>query len=218
MRSARYAALCASAYGGFCDDFSSSDSNLLTQQCSQKSCSACMQTITCCSASTSAVACHADGQAASSCGNVQTTSTFGTGDSRSVTKYRCNTRYAVAYASFDRQALLAYTMRTDTLHTLCLLCMLHYAHHQVIAIASDDPLADKLHDIADVEKHCPGVVSGIREWFRWYKTPDDKPINEFGFGERAITAKETLAVISECNGHWKDLLSGKAEAGKMWKP
>jgi hypothetical protein len=37
----------------------------------------------------------------------------------------------------------------------------------VIAIASDDPLADKLHDIADVEKHCPGVVSGIREWFRY---------------------------------------------------
>jgi inorganic pyrophosphatase len=57
-----------------------------------------------------------------------------------------------------------------------------------------------------------------RRCCRWYKTPDDKPINEFGFGERAITAKETLAVISECNGHWKDLISGKAEAGKMWKP
>jgi inorganic pyrophosphatase len=89
---------------------------------------------------------------------------------------------------------------------------------KVIAISKEDPLADKLHDIADVEKHCPGVVSGIREWFRWYKTPDDKPINEFGFGERAVDAKQTKEIISECNGHWKDLLSGKAEAGKMWKP
>ncbi|CAM9132202.1 unnamed protein product, partial [Phaeothamnion confervicola] len=58
--------------------------------------------------------------------------------------------------------------------------------------------------------------SGIREWFRWYKTPDDKPINEFGFGERALTKAETLKVIEECNGHWKALKSGKTEPGKMW--
>ena len=44
----------------------------------------------------------------------------------------------------------------------------------------DDPLAASLHNVADVEEHCPGVVSGVREWFRWYKTPDDKPINAFG--------------------------------------
>ena len=50
----------------------------------------------------------------------------------------------------------------------------------------DDPLAKDLNDIADVEKHLPGYVSGIREWFRWYKTPDDKPLNGFGFDERAL--------------------------------
>lgn len=57
---------------------------------------------------------------------------------------------------------------------------------QVIAIDVNDPLAKDLNDISDVEEKLPGHVSGIREWFRWYKTPDDKPLNEFGFDEKAL--------------------------------
>jgi len=64
----------------------------------------------------------------------------------------------------------------------------------VIAIAASDPLAAELNDIGDVETKLPGVVSGIREWFRWYKTPDGKPINGFGFGEKALNKAETLKV------------------------
>jgi len=45
-----------------------------------------------------------------------------------------------------------------------------------------------------VEKKLPGVVSGIREWFRWYKTPDDKPVNAFGFGEKALPKADALKV------------------------
>lgn len=56
----------------------------------------------------------------------------------------------------------------------------------MIGIDVDDPLAKDLNDIADVEKLLPGYVSGIREWFRWYKTPDDKPLNAFGFDEKAL--------------------------------
>ncbi|CAM9458299.1 unnamed protein product [Ascophyllum nodosum] len=87
---------------------------------------------------------------------------------------------------------------------------------KVIAIDVDDPLAKELNDIEDVEKVCPGYVSGIREWFRWYKTPDDKPLNNFGFGEKALGKAETLKIIDECNGHWRDLYDGKTDAGKMW--
>jgi inorganic pyrophosphatase len=38
----------------------------------------------------------------------------------------------------------------------------------VIAISVNDPMAKELNDIGDVEAKMPGVVSGIREWFRWY--------------------------------------------------
>lgn len=57
---------------------------------------------------------------------------------------------------------------------------------KVIAIDVDDPLAKDLNDISDVEEQLPGYVSGIREWFRWYKTPDDKPLNSFGFDGKAL--------------------------------
>lgn len=67
-------------------------------------------------------------------------------------------------------------------------------NQQIIAINAADPLANELNDIADVEAKCPGVVSGIREWFRWYKTPDDKPVNEFGFGEKALPKADALKV------------------------
>ena len=71
-------------------------------------------------------------------------------------------------------------------------------------------------DVDDIEKFYPGTVSGIREWFRWYKTPDGKPINAFGHGEKALSAKEAVHVIEETNGFYKDLMAGKADAGKLW--
>lgn len=88
---------------------------------------------------------------------------------------------------------------------------------KVIAIDVNDPMAADLNDIGDVETKCTGVVAGIREWFRWYKTPDGKPINAFGFDEKALGVKDTLEVIEECHGYWKDLKSGKTDAGKLWK-
>ena len=43
---------------------------------------------------------------------------------------------------------------------------------KVIAIAGSDEHAKDINDVDDIEKYYPGTVSGIREWFRWYKTPD----------------------------------------------
>ncbi|RHY10659.1 hypothetical protein DYB25_004961, partial [Aphanomyces astaci] len=46
---------------------------------------------------------------------------------------------------------------------------------KVIAIATDDPLANKLHDLDDLHAHAPDTVATIRNWFRDYKIPDGKP-------------------------------------------
>jgi inorganic pyrophosphatase len=77
----------------------------------------------------------------------------------------------------------------------------------------DDPLAAEYNDISDVPA---SIQDGIREWFRWYKTPDDKPINEFGFGEKYLDKAEAEAVIEETHDAWKKLKSGETEAGKLW--
>lgn len=87
---------------------------------------------------------------------------------------------------------------------------------KVIAINSQDPLFSQLNDIDDVEAKLPGVVSGIREWFRWYKTPDDKPLNAFGFDEKVLPKKVAEEVIEETHHYWKDLKNGKTDKAKLW--
>ena len=57
---------------------------------------------------------------------------------------------------------------------------------------------------------------GIREWFRWYKTPDSKPLNRFGYDEQALPRKHALEVIEETHLHWKHLREGKVKAGNLW--
>jgi inorganic pyrophosphatase len=84
---------------------------------------------------------------------------------------------------------------------------------KVIAVATDDALAKEYNDIDDVPE---SIQAGIREWFRWYKTPDDKPINAFGFDEKFLDVATTKEVIEETHEAWKKLKSGKTEAGKLW--
>lgn len=84
---------------------------------------------------------------------------------------------------------------------------------KVLAISADDPLASEYNDIDDVPE---AIKSGVREWFRWYKTPDDKPINAFGFGEKYLNKAEAEKVIQETNEAWKKLKSGETKPGKLW--
>merc|ERR1719350_2686017 len=86
---------------------------------------------------------------------------------------------------------------------------------KVIAICRRDPLAAELQCVRDVERLCPGVVSGVREWFRWYKTPDGKPLNSFGFGERALDRTHALEVIAETHESWRRLRQ-RSDGGKLW--
>mmetsp|Transcript_52621 Transcript_52621/g.152994 ORF Transcript_52621/g.152994 Transcript_52621/m.152994 type:complete len:290 (+) Transcript_52621:60-929(+) len=89
---------------------------------------------------------------------------------------------------------------------------------KVICIHKDDPLAPELSNITDVEAKCPGVVSGIREWLRWYKTPDEKPLNAFGYQERALDRAQALEVVAETHEAWKKLCTGSMDQGKLWVP
>merc|ERR1719394_1364315 len=87
---------------------------------------------------------------------------------------------------------------------------------KIISIRTADPLAKRLDDIADVEVHCPGVISAIREWFRWYKTPDGKPLNAFGYDEKALDKSQALEVIAETHAAWQTLRDGSTKPGKLW--
>ena len=77
---------------------------------------------------------------------------------------------------------------------------------KVVCINVADPLAEKLNDIADVERELPGYVSCMREWLRNYKTVDGKPANEFGLDERAMDKAYTMAVVEETHAFWQALI------------
>jgi inorganic pyrophosphatase len=88
---------------------------------------------------------------------------------------------------------------------------------KLIAINAEDSLASKLNDVEDLQKMSPEIISGIREWFRWYKTPDGKPLNRYGLNERVLNSKEAVEVIMETNHYWKNLISGKTKSN-LWIP
>lgn len=86
---------------------------------------------------------------------------------------------------------------------------------KVIVVDVNDPLASKLNDVEDVEKHMPGLLRATNEWFRIYKIPDGKPENQFAFSGECKNKKYAQEVINECSEAWQRLIAGKADAGDI---
>jgi len=86
---------------------------------------------------------------------------------------------------------------------------------KVIAIDVTDPLADKLNDIQDVEKHMPGFLKATEEWFRIYKMPDGKPENEFAFDGEAKNKEFTVDIIGQTHAQWQALVANQVDNGGL---
>lgn len=106
---------------------------------------------------------------------------------------------------------------------------------KVLVVDVQDPLASKLNDIEDVERHLPGLVRATNEWFRCvffafpsspiltppiesltsgsiYKIPDGKPENQFAFSGEAKNKKYAAEIIHECHEAWRRLAYGESPA------
>lgn len=86
---------------------------------------------------------------------------------------------------------------------------------KVIVIDEKDPLAPKLNDIEDVERHLPGLLRATNEWFRIYKIPDGKPENQFAFSGECKNKKYAIDVIRECAEAWDKLITGKSDPNSI---
>ena len=84
---------------------------------------------------------------------------------------------------------------------------------KVIVIDVNDPLAPKLNDVEDVERHLPGLLRATNEWFRIYKIPDGKPENQFAFTGECKNKKYAMDVVHECQEAWEKLITGKTASG-----
>lgn len=86
---------------------------------------------------------------------------------------------------------------------------------KIIVIDVNDPLAPKLNDIEDVERHLPGLLRATNEWFRIYKIPDGKPENQFAFSGECKNKKYALDVVHECADAWNKLVAGQTSPGDI---
>ncbi|CAI0393566.1 unnamed protein product [Linum tenue] len=86
---------------------------------------------------------------------------------------------------------------------------------KIVAISLDDPKAALVNDVDDVEKHFPGTLTAIRDWFRDYKIPDGKPANKFGLGNKAANKDYALKVIKETNESWVKLVKRSIPANDL---
>ncbi|EOA21829.1 hypothetical protein CARUB_v10002295mg [Capsella rubella] len=86
---------------------------------------------------------------------------------------------------------------------------------KIVAISLDDPKAHLVNDFEDVEKHFPGTLTAIRDWFRDYKIPDGKPANRFGLGDKPANKEYALKIIHETNESWAKLVKRSVDAGDL---
>ncbi|KAK9746570.1 Inorganic pyrophosphatase [Popillia japonica] len=83
---------------------------------------------------------------------------------------------------------------------------------KLIAIDVNDPIADQLNDVTDIEKHFPGLLKASVEWFKIYKIPDGKPENQFAFNGDAKPAAFAQNIIDEVHKFWKLLVNKEVDA------
>ena len=84
-----------------------------------------------------------------------------------------------------------------------------------MCIDAEDPWADEVNDIDDVDRVFPGMLYTIREWFRLYKVPDGKPENKFALDERFMNAAYAMDIIYETHASWAALMKGDIEPKKL---
>ncbi|OLY82600.1 Inorganic pyrophosphatase [Smittium mucronatum] len=83
---------------------------------------------------------------------------------------------------------------------------------KVIAIDVTDPLASSVNDVEDIQTYFPGLLKASVEWFKFYKVPDGKPENQFGFGGQAKDKKFTNEIIEETHAFWKKLIASESNS------
>lgn len=86
---------------------------------------------------------------------------------------------------------------------------------KILVIDINDPLAPKLNDVEDVERHLPGLLRATNEWFRIYKIPDGKAENQFAFSGECKNRKYAMDIVRECAEAWEKLITGKSNPGEI---
>jgi len=75
--------------------------------------------------------------------------------------------------------------------------------YKLIVIRRDDPFADQLNSIEDIERILPGILKDIHNWLKLYKVKEGKEVNKFGWADKAYGAKMAFNVIRQTHHYWQ---------------
>jgi len=85
---------------------------------------------------------------------------------------------------------------------------------KILCINTHDPLAKKLHNPYDIEKHYPGKVAAIRTWLEEIKTYDGKARNKV---EGEIEGPEfAMKIIEHGHKQWQRVYNGEYKEEGYW--
>ncbi|KAF7684410.1 Inorganic pyrophosphatase [Astathelohania contejeani] len=90
---------------------------------------------------------------------------------------------------------------------------------KIVVIDTEDPIANHVDDINDVDIKFPELLKFSHKWFRDYKIPEGKPENKFLYDGKFMNKELAFKVIRECHENWKSLISQNIGEGinKMTK-
>ncbi|KAJ6601415.1 inorganic diphosphatase [Mycena vulgaris] len=77
----------------------------------------------------------------------------------------------------------------------------------LIVVDIADPLAARVHDIADLERECPGLITATKEWFRLYKLPDGKDQNTLELGGEVKGRDFAAEIVRKAHEAWRSVVT-----------
>lgn len=84
------------------------------------------------------------------------------------------------------------------------------ADWKILAIRTDDPLANKLNDLNDLIEEVPSILDATRDWLRIYKVPDGSPPNNFAMNGQYFDRNFSLDLIKHAHEAWANLINQKS--------
>ncbi|KAM0678398.1 Inorganic pyrophosphatase [Binucleata daphniae] len=86
---------------------------------------------------------------------------------------------------------------------------------KIVVIDVNDEKAKLVHDIADVDKVFPNLLSQIKIWFKDYKIPSNKKENEFALDGKYLGKDEAMKIIRKTHESYKNMCKKKIEGISM---
>lgn len=89
---------------------------------------------------------------------------------------------------------------------------------KVITISINDPKANQINNLADIEREMPGKLTQIYEFLRDYKMKsanDEANRNKFAFEGKPQERDLAVAVINQTHNEWRKLRTGQVPSGDI---